>query len=97
MSDDLKLQNVDGNLHYEGEPLMIFDPNERLNITFHADNREVGKLSCDPDGKMQFEGDLEESAERLFTMVKVLWDKKITDLELALSIAEDDAQHGDSL
>ena len=76
--EEVPLENVDGNLHYEGKPL-IFDPAPGLGlvITFHTgEDREVGRMWCDPDGKMQFEGDLEESAEQLFTLVKQLWNRQ---------------------
>lgn len=71
-----RLEQVHNELYHDGKPLMIFQPDPKLLITFHHDGREVGKMWCDEDGKLQFDGELEASADRLFTLIKQLWDAR---------------------
>lgn len=59
----------------EGTQMMVFDPNPIMDITLMSQNERVGRLWWDPEtSQLQFEGDMDESAEVFFGLVKQLWD-----------------------
>jgi len=60
----------------EGNDLYIVgDPPVSNNLTFHDNEKEIGRLSWD-DGIFKFEGKAEESAKVFFDFLIKLWNKE---------------------
>ena len=60
-------------MYDEPATLMILQPQPFV-VTFHNGDQEIGRITINENKRMEFEGDMEGSALRLFEALKQMWD-----------------------
>lgn len=86
--------------------LIFPDDIEKSLLSFHNEGSMIGELRINEQGKLDFTGNMEESAEKLFHFLKNIWDteyaRKVNmtqkeDKEQTLLIKEELKEYADAL